>query len=211
MKKIKLLILFLMMIVWITAYSQDTIRHINSSCIKSDLRNTTLTKYIVTLVSDSVIITWRIEANCASRKAGIIRKVTDTISIKIIETSDVAATCLCNFDLRIGIKASSSDTIIQIDNELLNISYLFNGIQTVVKDDYSTDVYYDSDSECLRVKTKTDDKLKFMQLFDDIGRLQLSISNDKRIIDMCGFAPGIYVLRLLFADNRQIIRKIEKK
>lgn len=102
------------------------------------------------------------------------------------------------------------DTLIQIDNDFLNISYLYSGIQTVEKEAGAIDVYYDTESEYLRVKPNAEYKLKYYHLYDENGQLQLSISSDRTTTDMHGYPSGLYILRIVLTDNKQITRKFVK-
>lgn len=210
MKTIRLLFLFLVVAVSCHVYSQDTINRINSNCIDRYARSAETIKYNVALVSDSVIITWRIGASCGSKKAAIIQKFTDRTYIRIIETALALATCACDYDLRIALKASKSDTLIQIDDDFLNISYLYNGIQTIEKEANAIDVYYDSESEYLLVKPNAAYKLKSCQLYDEKGQLQLSIPARQTTTDMHGYPPGLYILRITLNDNKHLTRKFVK-
>jgi hypothetical protein len=210
MKAIRLLIIFLVLTFSGYVFSQDTIRRINSNCIEKDYRSAEAVKYNVALVSDSVIITWRIEAGCGSKKGAIIQKLTDRTYIKIIDTFISFATCLCDIDLRIALKASTSDTLIQINDDILNISYLYNGIQTIKDEADAIDVYYNSKSEYLSVKPNVDCKIKYCQLYDEKGQLQLSISSNQTLTDMHEYLPGIYILNITLTNNKKLIRKFVK-
>lgn len=99
MKTIRLLILFLGVAASGYVYSQDTISRINSNCIDRYSRSAEANKYNVALVSDSVIITWRVEAGCGSRIGASIQRLTDTTHIKTFYTFFSPATCLCDYDL----------------------------------------------------------------------------------------------------------------
>ena len=204
------MVLFLVAAVSGYVYSQDTISRINSNCIDRYARSAEAIKYNVALVSDSVIITWRTEAGCGSKIGAAIQRLTDTTYIKTFYTFFSPATCLCDYDLRIALKASTSDTLVQINNDILNISYLYNGIHTIEKEANTIDVCYDSESEYLTLKPNAAYKLNSCKLYDEKGQLQLSIPTGQATTDMHDFPPGLYILRITLSDNNHLTRKFVK-
>lgn len=210
MKTNRLLILVLIMMISVPIYSQDTISRINSSCIKSDLRSMEFySNYNFTLKSDSVIISGQMETSCVSLQSAIIKRLQDTIVIDFHENLG-GATCLCMYDIRFGIKVTRADTLLKMNNVFYNISYLYTDIPLVENGGDVIDAIYDSDSECLRVLLKSDLKLNGYQIFDDLGRLQLTITKDRIFVDMAGFKPGIYFVKFLMADRSNVIMKFIK-
>lgn len=209
MKNNQFLILFLLLIVAVSVYSQDTISRVNSSCIKLDLRSVESSTYNFTLISDSIIITKRIEANCASIHSAIIKRYQDSIVIDIIDSGG-AATCYCMFDIRVGLKTTPADTLIIINKEIFNISYLFSGISMNSINDDAFDVIYDTDNDCLRVLEKSYMRLNGYEIYDDLGRLQISMAKDRKAVDMSGFKTGIYFVKFLMVDNKQLIKRFIK-
>jgi len=211
MKTNRLLILVLILMISVPIYSQDTISRINSSCLKSELRSMEFySNYNFTLKSDSVIVSGQMETSCISRQSAIINRKQDTIVIDFYEHLG-AATCLCMYDIRFGLKVSPADTLLLMNNVFYNISYLFTDIPLIENGSDVIDAMYDNDSECLRVLLKSDLKLRGYQIFDDIGRLQLTMTNDRTFVDMAGFKPGIYFVRFMMADKNNLIMRFMKK
>lgn len=165
--------------------------------------------YNFTLKSDSVIISGQMETSCASLQSAIIKRLQDTIVIDFHENLG-GATCLCMYDIRFGIKISPADTLIKMNNVFYNISYLFTDIPLIENGRDVIDVMYDNESECLRILLKSDLNLEGYQIFDDIGRLQLTLTKDRTFVDMAGFKSGIYFVKFLMADKSNVITKFKK-
>src|ERR1035437_335659 len=85
MKTIKILVLFFVLLIPFSAFSQDTIStYITSGCLV-DLRFAGPPEYHFSRTADSITIYGRIGANCGSSHIVIIRRTTDTI---IVATKD---------------------------------------------------------------------------------------------------------------------------
>jgi len=208
MKTMKTLVLLFVLLVPLSAFTQDTIStHITSSCLSF---SGSPPEYHFSRTADSITIYGKIGANCASSHIAIIQRTPDAILITTKDTG-LLATCWCDFNFRIQIKVTSKDTLVIINGSLMNLNQIFQGIDVLNDRSELIDVIFDPDIESLRIGIRSGVQIRMFTIFDGSGRQILSISNDRSLIDMSGFESGLYLLDFRLSDNSHIIKKVIKK
>ena len=209
MKTIRPLILFLVLVISFSAYSQDTIStHITSGCL-SDLRFAGPPEYHFSRTADSITIYGKMGANCASKHIVIIQRTADAIIVTTKDTG-IMATCSCSFNFKIQFKATSKDSLVIFNDSLVNMNRISQGIDALSDRGELIDVIFEPASENLRIGIKSGVQIKMFTIFDGSGRLILSMSNDRTLIDMSGFESGLYLLDFRLSDNSHIFKKVIK-
>ena len=210
MKTIKTLALLFVLLVPLSAFSQDTIStYITSGCL-SDLNFSGPPEYHFSRTADSITIYGKIGANCASSHIAIIQRTADAILVTTKDTGRLA-TCSCDFNFKITIKATSKDSLVIFNDSLMNINEISQGIDNLYDRGELIDVIFDPAIESLRIGIKSGVQIRMFTIFDESGRQILSISNDRSLIDMSGFESGLYLLDFRLSDNSHIIKKVIKK
>lgn len=208
MKTIK--ILFFVLLIPFYAFSQDTIStHITSGCL-TELRFAGPPEYHFSRTADSITIYGQIGANCGSSHIAIISRSLDTIIIATKDTGEMA-TCSCNFNFKITINATSTDSLVIFNDSLFNLNKIINGLVEIYDRSELIDVIFDQESEILSIELKAGLQIRMFTIVDGYGRQILSMSNDRSQIDMSGFEAGIYLLDFKLYDNSHIIKKVIKK
>jgi len=212
MKTIKIFVLFFVLLIPFTAFSQDfsqdTIStHITKGCISSGFAESSV---YFSRTADSISIYGKLVANCASSHIAIIRKTADTIIVTTQDTGSIMATCVCTYNFNIAIKAPLTDTLVMFNNVLYNLNIVANGLVDVTERSGLIDVIYDQTIECMRIRTSADIKIRMFTIYDSSGCQMLSMSNDRSQVDMSGFSSGLYILDFILTDNSHIIKKVIK-
>lgn len=161
-------------------------------------------------LGDSLSITGMIGANCAGTHIAIIKRSGDSIYVTSKDTGNLA-TCSCFYNYKLNVKRSTSDSILVLNQIVYNLNSVLVGIDAVDEKDDLIAVYYDPTIESLRIEQKSGVKMNSVSIYDNVGCLQLTVANDRSIIDMSGFKSGLYILDFVMVDNRHVTRKIMKK
>jgi len=186
----------------------DTISgYIKSSCLKSFLPIDTLPDPQFSRLGDSISITGMISASCAGTHLAIIERSGDSIFVTSKDTGQLAD-CLCNYTYSLKVKALASDSIIVFNQIVYNLNSVSDGIDEIDDKIDLIDVYYDPTMENLRIELKSGVKMNSVSIYDNAGCLQLTVANDRSIVDMSGFKSGLYILDFVLVDHRHITRKI---
>ena len=159
---------------------------------------------------DSIWITGKIGANCSGTHLAIIRRSSDSIVVTTLDTGQLA-TCWCVYNYRLSVKVFPTDSFIVLNQIVYNLRSIINDINEIGIRNDLVDVYYDNSEESIRYSLKSGLKLNSLSIYDIKGCLQLTIANDRSIVDMSGFKSGLYLLDFLTTDNRHIKSKIIKK
>lgn len=160
-------------------------------------------------LADSICITGTIGANCAGTHLAIVNRRNDSVFITTKDTGQLA-TCYCTYNFNLKFKSTPFDTLLVVNQIVYNLNALPDGIDELNADENLIDVLYDPSIESLRINQKTELKLNYVSIYDRMGSLQLTVANDRSIIDLSGFAPGLYILDFVMEDKRHITRKILK-
>jgi hypothetical protein len=189
--------------------SLDTIsNHITTGCISSGFGFPS--EYHFSRTADSITMYGKLAANCGSSHIAIIYRTSDTIFVTTLDTG-LMATCVCTYNFKITIKASSTDTLVVFNNLLYNLNIVADGLVDMNESRELIDVIYDQAIESMRIRIRVGVQVRMFTIFDTSGRQMLSMSNDRSQVDMSGFESGLYILDFILTDNSHIIKKVIKK
>ena len=161
-------------------------------------------------VGDGLFMTGIISANCAGTHLAIIKKSGDSIYVTTKDTGNLA-TCYCDYSFMLPLTSSITDSILVFNGLISHLNSISNGLEEVKDGDELIGAFFDPALGYLRIENKSSVRLNSVSIYDNLGCLQLTVGNDRSLVDISDFKPGLYILGFHFADNRHITRKIIKK
>lgn len=189
--------------------SLDTIsNHISTPCESSGFGIPS--EYHFSRTVDSITMYGKLAANCGSSHLAIINRTSDTIFVSTVDTG-LMATCVCTYNFKLTIRASSTDTLVVFNNLLYNLKIVADGIVDMNENSELIDVIYDQAFESIRIRNGIGVQIRMFTIYDSSGRQMLSMSNDRSQVDMSDFESGFYILDFQLADDSHIIKKVIKK
>lgn len=160
-------------------------------------------------IGEMIYIDGMIRANCIGTHIAIVKRSGDSIFVTSKDTGQLA-TCLCVYNYRLSFRVNESDSILVLNQIVYNLNKVSDDMIDIGYKSDLIDVYYDPMIESLRIEQKSVVKMNSVSIYDHAGCLQLTVANDRSIIDMSGFKAGLYFLDFVMVDNRHITRKIMK-
>lgn len=158
-------------------------------------------------IGDKLYMSGIIGANCAGTHLAIIKRSGDSIYVTTKDTGNLA-TCHCDFSFMLPLTSSTTDSVLVFNGVVYHLNTLSDGFGEVKVGNKQINVYYDPTIECLRIEQKSAVMINSVSIYDSLGCLQLSVANDRSIVDMSGFKSGMYILDFEFVDNQHLTRKI---
>lgn len=211
MKTLKIYLVLFVSLVSYHAFAQDTIsEYIKTPCLQFSLPPDKLPDPQFERMGDSICITGMIGANCAGTHLAIIKRSNDSIFVTSKDTGHLA-TCSCVYNFQLKVKATGSDSILVLNQIVYNLNSVLVGMDAVYEKDDVIDVYYDPTIESLRIEQNSGVKMNSVSIYDHAGCLQLTVANDRTIVDLSGFKSGLYILDFEMVDNRHVTSKVMKK
>lgn len=158
-------------------------------------------------VGDMLYMTGIIGANCAGTHLAIIKRSGDSILVTTKDTGNLA-TCHCDYLFMLPLTSSITDSILVFNSVVYHLNSISDGLDEVNEGNDLIGAFFDPTLGCLRIENKSVVKIKSVSIYDNLGCLQLTVANDRSIVDMSGFKSGMYILDFQFVDNRHLTRKI---
>lgn len=210
MKTLKIYLVLFVSLVSYHAFAQDTISgYIKTPCLQFSMPPDKLPDLDFRRTGDVLQISGMIQANCAGTHLAIVNRSGDSIFVTSKDTGHLA-TCSCVYNYQLKVKATDSDSILVLNQIVYNLNSVLVGMNAVDEKDDLIDVYYDPTIESMRIEQKSGVKMNSVSIYDHAGCLQLTVANDRSIVDMSGFKSGLYILDFEMVDNRHVTRKIMK-
>lgn len=211
MKTLKIYLVLFVSLVSFHAFAQDTITgYIKTPCLQFSLPPDKLPDPQFERMGDSIRISGMIGANCAGTHIAIIKRSNDSIFVTSKDTGHLA-TCFCVYNYQLKVKATDTDSILVLNQIVYNLHSVLVGMDAIDQKDDLIDVCYDPTIESLRIEQKSGVRMNSVSIYDPAGYLQLTIANDRTIVDLSGFKSGLYILDFEMVDNRHVTIKVMKK
>lgn len=205
MKSIKYILLFAVLALSSIVFSEETITgYFTSGCLGNP---SPAPEILLTRTSDSVTISGTLYANCAGTHLAVVQRKNDSILVTTKDTG-VLATCLCLYSFRLTLRIAPTDSILSFNLSPYRMSAIPQSLEETTNPPIPLDVLYDPATESIRIGRHP--AYNTLSIYDTAGSLQLTLSNDRTVIDLTGFKSGLYLLDFTTMDKKSYKMKVIK-